>query len=52
MIDYCANKYGHENVCSIGTFMKLATGAAFKDAARAIGVPFDIANQITNIIPE
>ena len=32
--------------------MKMATKAAFKDSARAVGVPFEIANQISNIIPE
>lgn len=36
VIDYCTNKYGKEKVCSIGTFMKMATKAAFKDAARAV----------------
>ena len=51
VIDYCTQKYGQENVCSIGTFMKMATKAAFKDASRAIGVPFDKANQISNSIP-
>ena len=52
VIDYCAEKYGQEKVCSIGTFMKMATKAAFKDSARAVGVPFEMANQISNIIPE
>ena len=52
VIDYCTEKYGQEKVCAIGTFMKMATKAAFKDSARAVGVPFEMANQISNIIPE
>lgn len=32
--------------------MKMATKAAFKDSARAVGVPFEKANQISNLIPE
>ena len=32
--------------------MKMATKAAFKDSARATGIPFDKSNQITNLIPE
>lgn len=52
VIDYCTNKYGQEKVCSIGTFMKLASKAAFKDSARAIGLPFDRSNQVSNLIPD
>ena len=52
VIDYCTQKYGQEKVCSIWTFMKMATKAAFKDSARAIGIPFEKSNQITNLIPE
>ncbi len=52
VIDYCTQKYGQDKVCSIGTFMKMATKAAFKDSARAVGVPFEKANQISNLIPE
>ena len=52
VIDYCTQKYGQEKVCSIGTFMKMATKAAFKDTARALGIPFERSNQITNLIPE
>lgn len=52
VIDYCTQKYGQEKVCSIGTFMKMATKAAFKDSARAVGVPFEKSNQISNLIPD
>lgn len=52
VIDYCTQKYGQEKVCSIGTFMKMATKAAFKDSARAVGVPFEKSNAISNMIPD
>lgn len=52
VINYCTQKYGEEKVCSIGTFMKMASKAAFKDAARAVGVPFERSNQVSNLIPE
>lgn len=52
VIDYCTNKYGQEKVCSIGTFMKLASKAAFKDSARAIGLAFERSNQVSNLIPD
>ncbi len=52
VIEYVRAKYGQENVSAIGTYMQMATKAAFKDAARAIGVPFDRANAFSAIIPE
>ena len=36
VIDHCYELYGAEQVCSIGTFMKMATKAAFKDVARTL----------------
>jgi DNA polymerase III alpha subunit len=32
--------------------MKMATKAAFKDAARAIWVPFDKSNKFSSLIPD
>ncbi|HKL43984.1 MAG TPA: DNA polymerase III subunit alpha, partial [Candidatus Absconditabacterales bacterium] len=52
VIEYVKGKYGEENVCAIGTFMQMATRAAFKDAARAIGVPFDKSNKFSSLIPD
>jgi DNA polymerase-3 subunit alpha len=52
VIKYVTEKYGQDKVCAIGTYMKMATKAAFKDAARAIGLPFDKSNYITNLLPE
>jgi DNA polymerase-3 subunit alpha len=36
VIDYVTEKYGADRVCAIGTFMKMASKAAFKDAARTL----------------
>ncbi|NOZ44677.1 MAG: hypothetical protein GXP45_06115 [bacterium] len=52
VIKYVTDKYGHDKVCSIGTYMTMATKAAFKDAARALGIPFDKSNFITNMMPD
>lgn len=50
VVDYVTEKYGVDKVCAIGTYMKLATKAAFKDAARAIGIPFERSNQVSNLL--
>lgn len=52
VVQYVTDKYGYDHVCAIGTYMKLATKAAFKDAARAIGIPFEKSNQVTNLMGE
>ena len=52
VIDYVTEKYGAENVCSIGTFMKMASKAAFKDAARTLGVPFEKSNYVSNLLQD
>jgi DNA polymerase-3 subunit alpha len=52
VVQYVTDKYGHDKVCAIGTYMKLATKAAFKDVARAMGIPFDRSNQISNLMGE
>ena len=52
VVEYVTNKYGHDHVSAIGTYMKLATKAAFKDAARAIGIPFEKSNQVSNLMGE
>ena len=52
VIWHVREKYGSQNVCSIWTFMKMATKAAFKDAARAVWVPFDKSNKFSSLIPD
>ena len=52
VVQYVTEKYGEDKVCAIWTYMKLATKAAFKDAARAIGIPFEKSNQVSNLMGE
>ena len=52
VIDYVKDKYGHENVCQIGTFGTLAARAAIKDVGRALGIPLMRVNQITEMVPD
>jgi len=52
VIDYVKAKYGHDNVCQIGTFGTLAARAAIKDTGRALGIPLVRVNQITEMVPD
>jgi len=52
VIQYVKEKYGHENVCQIGTFGTLAARAAIKDTGRALGIPLVRVNQITEMVPD
>jgi DNA polymerase III subunit alpha len=52
VIEYVKEKYGHENVCQIGTFGTLAARAAIKDTGRALGIPLARVNQITEMVPD
>ena len=52
VIDHCNNLYWSEKVCSIWTFMKMATKAAFKDVARTLWLPFEKSNYITNLLQD
>ncbi len=52
VIQYVTEKYGQEQVSSIGTYMQMASKAAFKDVARVLGVPFEKSNQISWLMPD
>lgn len=52
IIQYVKEKYGHDNVCQIGTFGTLAARAAIKDTGRALGIPLPRVNQITEMVPD
>lgn len=52
VIQHCYDLYWAEKVCSIGTFMKMATKASFKDVARTLWVPFEKSNAITNLLQD
>jgi len=51
VIEYVTQKYWKDKVCAIWTYMKLATKAAFKDAARALWVSFEASNVFSALIP-
>jgi DNA polymerase-3 subunit alpha len=52
VIAYVRSKYGEESVAQIGTFGTMAARAAIKDVGRALDVPLDRVNQLTNMIPK
>ena len=52
VIQYCRDKYGHEKVCNIITFGTMAAKGVLKDVARVLGLPFEDANAITNLVPD
>jgi DNA polymerase-3 subunit alpha len=52
VIEYVREKYGHDKVCQIITFGTMQAKGVVKDVARALGIPFEDANAITNLIPD
>jgi len=52
VIEHCYDLYWAEKVCSIWTFMKMATKAAFKDVARTLWIPFEKSNYVTNLLQD
>ncbi len=51
MLDYAREKYGIEKVAQIGTFGTMAARGSVKDAARAMGFPYQIGDKISKLIP-
>ena len=51
VIDYVADKYGHDHVAQIITFGTMAAGAAIRDTGRALGMPYSFCDQIAKMIP-
>ena len=52
VINYVRDKYGHDKVCQIITFGTMMAKGVIKDVARALGIPFEDSNMITNLIPD
>ena len=52
VIQYVRDKYGADKVCQIITFGTMMAKGVIKDVARALGIPFDDANMITDLIPD
>lgn len=51
VIDYVRERYGHDKVCQIITFGTMMAKGVVKDVARTLGIPFEDANAITDLIP-
>ena len=51
VVQYVREKYGNDRVANIITFGKLQAKAAIKDVARVMGLKFDIANHLTELVP-
>ena len=51
VIDYVIQKYGADRVAQIITFGTMAAKAAVRDVARAMAVPYAVADRIAKLIP-
>lgn len=51
VISYVRSKYGHERVGQIITFGKLQAKAVIKDVSRVLGLPYAIADYLTELVP-
>lgn len=51
VIEYCADKYGHDHVANIVTFGTMAARAAVRDVARVLQVPYAEADRIAKLVP-
>lgn len=51
VIEYCAQKYGHDRVTNIGTFGTMAARAAVRDVARVLQVPYGESDRLAKLIP-
>jgi len=51
VIQYCADKYGHDRVSNIVTFGKMAARAAIRDVARVLQVPYAEADRLSKLVP-
>ena len=51
VIDYLVRKYGHDSVGRIATFATFGTKGALKDVGRALEIPLDDIQRLTDLIP-
>ena len=51
VIDYVANKYGHDKVSQIITFGTMAARAAIRDVGRVLDAPYDFCDKIAKAVP-
>lgn len=48
VLQYVIEQYGEDKVVSLGSFQYIWAKGAIKDIGRALGIPFDITNQMTS----
>ena len=51
VIDYVIEKYGADHVAQIVTFGTLAARAAIRDVGRAMGIPYNIVDNVSKQVP-
>ncbi|MGL5972555.1 MAG: DNA polymerase III subunit alpha [Oscillospiraceae bacterium] len=51
VIDYVIKKYGSDHVAQIITFGTMAAKAAIRDVARAMAVPYSVADKVAKAVP-
>ncbi|HEU4914504.1 MAG TPA: DNA polymerase III subunit alpha [Candidatus Saccharimonadales bacterium] len=52
VIQYCADKYGHDRVSNIVTFGRMFARNAVRDVARVLQVPYADADRLAKLIPQ
>jgi DNA polymerase-3 subunit alpha len=52
VIQYCADKYGHDRVSNIVTFGRMFARNAVRDVARVMQVPYAEADRLAKLIPQ
>lgn len=51
VLQYVAEKYGHDHFAQIITFGTMAARAAIRDTGRALGYPYSFCDQLAKLIP-
>jgi DNA polymerase-3 subunit alpha len=51
VIEYVANRYGHESVAQIITYGTMAARAVVRDVGRALAMPYGFVDKIAKLIP-
>ena len=51
VIDYVVGKYGADHVAQIVTFGTLAARAAIRDVGRAMGIPYNVTDTVSKLVP-
>ncbi|MEE1055716.1 MAG: DNA polymerase III subunit alpha [Acutalibacteraceae bacterium] len=51
VIDYVVRKYGDDHVAQIITFGTMAAKAAIRDVARAMAMPYSVADSVAKLVP-